>query len=151
MLKDQEPHQMQAQKVIKAIKKLKKPLNRQFPQKKNRHLALQILKVVSQSNLLKKLKNLNLKKFQQKNLLLHQMIPAQMIPINHQLNQRKLTIKKKFLLQIQMTKVMIPINQVILQVVLRKKLKKKKKNQQHNQLPLLKNLKQIQMIQILEN
>lgn len=84
MLKDQEPHQMQVQKVIKAIKKLKKPLNRQFPQKKNRHLALQILKVVSQSKLLKKLKNLNLKKFQQKNLLLHQMIPAQMIPINHQ-------------------------------------------------------------------
>jgi len=84
VLKDQEPHQMQVQKVIKAIKKLKKPLNRQFPQKKNRHLALQILKVVSQSKLLKKLKNLNLKKFQQKNLLLHQMIPAQMIPINHQ-------------------------------------------------------------------
>jgi phosphoenolpyruvate synthase/pyruvate phosphate dikinase len=50
-----------------------------------------------------------------------------------------------------MTKVMIPINQVILQVALRKKLKKKKKNQKHNQLPLQKNLKLIQMIQILEN
>ncbi len=33
-LKDQELHQTQVEKVIKAVRKLKKPLNRQFQKKK---------------------------------------------------------------------------------------------------------------------
>jgi hypothetical protein len=146
--KDQEHHQMQVEKVIKAVKKLKKPQNRRFPQKKNRYLALQILKaVIHQLNLLKikKLKNLNLKKLQLKKLLLHQMILAQMIPINHQRNQKKLTKRKKFLLLDQMT-IVIPM---ILQRAPRKKLKKKKKKQ--NLMQLQKKLKEIQMIQISVN
>ena len=150
--KDQEHHQMQVEKVIKAVKKLKKPQNRRFPQRKNRYLALQILKaVIHQSNLskIKKLKNLNLKKLQLKKLLLHQMILAQMIPINLQRNQKKLTKRKKFLLLDQMT-IVIPMNQaMILQRAPKKKLKKKKKKQ--NLMQLQKKLKEIQMIQISVN
>jgi hypothetical protein len=140
------------EKVIKAVKKLKKPQNKRFPQRKNRYLALQILKaVIHQLNLLKikKLKNLNLKKLQLKKLLLHQMILAQMIPINLQRNQKKLTKRKKFLLLDQMTIVIPIIQAMILQRAPRKKLKKKKKKQ--NLMQLQKKLKEIQMIQILVN
>jgi len=46
-LKDQELHQTQVEKVIKAVRKLKKPLNRQFKKKKNKYQVHQILIAVS--------------------------------------------------------------------------------------------------------